>query len=543
MDLTLNNKHLKELTKKQEKQIKQLYKETADNLDKKIKKLEGLEGPAIAKSQALKELKSLAKEEYDKLGQKIEKKIIGNMGDISQSVLQSNAEWLDKTILGPIQGSYIGLSDDVIRSIITGQIYDTPKGQPKWQLSEAIWGHNKKIQQDINFIIAQGVAENKSAFDIAKSLEQYVQPGAAKPWDWGKVYPGTSKEIDYNAQRLARTLVSHAYSQSLVRVTQNNPFCKGIKWLISNSHRVCEICIERAETDQYGLGAGVFPVSDLPLDHPNGMCTYEAVMDNLENVADQLADWVEGKPNEAIDNYVLDITSRYDLKPSEVKIEPPSPPVVSPSEQRRERDRREVRREFNKAINRNGPKNSFRNNNEKLDKALINNFDKAKLNPQERNAVTGYTSFNFTEMNRRLRAGETLGDLKKDIDYMTKAVNKGSFNETIYLRRGSEINALQGLTGQDVIKGKGQELVGKIIQDKGFVSTSPYIDGGFTQTTVEYIIEVPKGYPTLNVAPISAYRSEAEVILQRGTRFLINDVEEVRGDTKFKVYMSVLTED
>ena len=69
----------------------------------------------------------------------------------------------------------------------------------------------KNTQGDIQYIVAQGIASQKSAFDIAKDLEKYVDPSAKKDWAWSKVYPGTKKVVDYNAQRLARTMVSHAY--------------------------------------------------------------------------------------------------------------------------------------------------------------------------------------------------------------------------------------------------------------------------------------------------------------------------------------------
>ena len=71
------------------------------------------------------------------------------------------------------------------------------------------------------------------------------------------------------------------------------PFVIGYKWLTSNFHgSVCEICRERAETNHHGLGIGIFPKDDLPLDHPNGMCTFEAVMQkSLNEVGDKIAEW------------------------------------------------------------------------------------------------------------------------------------------------------------------------------------------------------------------------------------------------------------
>lgn len=86
---------------------------------------------------------------------------------------------------------------------------------------------------------------NKSAFDIAKDLEEYVDPKAKKSWDWKKVYPGVSSKIDYSAQRLARTMPAHAYQQSLEATVKNNPFIDGYIWHSGTGKRTCEICRER----------------------------------------------------------------------------------------------------------------------------------------------------------------------------------------------------------------------------------------------------------------------------------------------------------
>ena len=77
------------------------------------------------------------------------------------------------------------------------------------------------------------------------------------------------KQVDYNAQRLARTLVQHAYQQSIVEVTLNNPFITSYMW-ISNGSRACEKCIE--------MDGNIYEKDQLPLDHPNGMCIIEMVV-------------------------------------------------------------------------------------------------------------------------------------------------------------------------------------------------------------------------------------------------------------------------
>ena len=180
------------------------------------------------------------------------------------------------------------------------------------------------MQDDLSKIISFGTAQGKSAVEIAKELERYVDPSARKQaktiqsWRYDKagnkikdsVYFG---KIDYNALRLARTLISHAYQQSFENVNRNDPFVIGYRWLTSNFHgRVCEICRERSETDQFGLGIGVFPKDQLPIDHPNGMCTFEAVIpDSMTDIARKIGQWYQAPigtyPD--IDRYALDFVA------------------------------------------------------------------------------------------------------------------------------------------------------------------------------------------------------------------------------------------
>ena len=212
--------------------------------------------------------------------------------------------------------AYSFVPADVVQAITMGKIYDGD-----WTLSKAIWSNTKKSQQDIHDIIAKGVLDNKSSYAIAKDLEKYVNPTAAKPWDWGKIYPGVRKKVDYNAQRLARTLVSHAYQQSFVRTTKDNPFFEGYKWLTANNHRVCPICQGYAEDIHVnGLPAGVFTKDDLPLDHPNGQCTLSAYTEhNTDYIVNSLLDWAHGKPNPDLDNFARSLGFPIDTVKKSVK--------------------------------------------------------------------------------------------------------------------------------------------------------------------------------------------------------------------------------
>ena len=100
-------------------------------------------------------------------------------------------------------------------------------------------------------------------------------------------------------------MVQHAYQESFVRVTKNNPFIDSYQWLASGGDRMCDICAER--------DGKIYSKDELPLDHPNGMCTFVVVMSkSLEEVGSDLHDWMMGEGDEAlnreIDKFANDLT-------------------------------------------------------------------------------------------------------------------------------------------------------------------------------------------------------------------------------------------
>lgn len=281
------------LTAAQQKQIQRLYENAAKEVAKQAEKAPRVPSDALRK-QYLNQLQKQLNEELDKIRGEIESTVKGNMKKTAEAVIGDNIDFL-KEVGMPVQGAFSHVPDEVVRAVATGQLYEG-----KWSLSRALWKNTRSTQRDVQNVVAQGIAQNKSAYDIAKDLEKYVDPSARKDWDWSKVYPGTARKVDYSAQRLARTMVSHAYQQSFVRTTQKNPFVTKYKWVSAGGARTCEICAGR--DGQY------YSKTDLPLDHPNGMCTYIAVIeDSMVDIADRIADWAQGAPDEALDTWAADL--------------------------------------------------------------------------------------------------------------------------------------------------------------------------------------------------------------------------------------------
>lgn len=281
------------LTKQQQKQVAKIYREAAKSIGKRADSLPRTPSSPLYKSVLIKLQREIL-QNLEKTEMGLKGTIEDNMRKVSQSVVESNESFLKRVRLS-IFGAYGFVPEDIVSMVSSGKLYSG-----NWSLSRALWKNHIHTRNNINNIIAQGVAENKSAYDIAKDLEKYLNPSARKDWDWSKVYPGTSKRVDYNAQRLARTMVSHAYQQSFIRVTKNNPFVEDYIWHSAGGSRTCEICSSRDGVH--------FKKDELPLDHPNGMCTYEAyIPDDMTVIADRLADWVEGKADTEIDRWMKDM--------------------------------------------------------------------------------------------------------------------------------------------------------------------------------------------------------------------------------------------
>ena len=265
----------------QQRQIAKLYENWAKEIEERAKYYDRkTNATAPISAQQMRELSGMLRRQSKEVSNEIFKGIKENIYRASDAVVKSNAKWMAQFGFSEagINAAFNHVPDHVVRRLVTGQIYESG-----WSLSARIWGSNQRTLQDIYRINAGGQAMNKSIYEIAKDLEQYVKPGAKKPWnlvdkDGRKIYP---RQVDYNAQRLARTLVQHGYQQSVIETSKPNPFITGIIWR-ANGSRACELCLSRDGT--------FYKLEDVPMDHPNGMCVMEPAVD--PDMESKLASWI-----------------------------------------------------------------------------------------------------------------------------------------------------------------------------------------------------------------------------------------------------------
>ena len=190
-------------------------------------------------------------------------------------------------------------STKVAELIARGGIYKDGKG-----LSQRIWKISNAAGKTVQQVVQQGISSGQSAAQMAQLLEQFVKPKARRNWDvnkieqiLGKTYARNFQNLEYNALRMARTTISHAATASVRQWGKINPYAKKVQWhSVHAPGRTCQICID--------LDGQVFPIEECPFDHPNGLCYQTVYYDrDLESIADELKDWVDGKPNERLDEW------------------------------------------------------------------------------------------------------------------------------------------------------------------------------------------------------------------------------------------------
>lgn len=279
------------LTEQTAKRIQRIYKQSAQDVEKKLRNLRMLNPSDSLKKVYLENLLKDINKSSDSFNRLIQSTIT-SAGEQAGSIAVDAGNKIMKLAGLEIKGAYSYIPRQQVLNIASGKLYGD-----KWTLSQSIWKNGIRTKSDIQNVVAKGLTENKPIKDIADDLIKYVDPSARKPWDWSKVYPGTATKVDYNAQRLARTMIQHSFQSSLVQSQRYNPFCKGVIWHSVGLHgRTCELCMER--------DGNVFPLKDLPLDHPNGLCYFEPALDSMNDIADRLGDWVNGGSDPALDTYV-----------------------------------------------------------------------------------------------------------------------------------------------------------------------------------------------------------------------------------------------
>lgn len=135
----------------------------------------------------------------------------------------------------------------------------------------------RQAQAQVDKLAANGAPTTflKKAY---QNVLQKAESGSAEQLQ-AAIDRGVKAKMQYEAQRIARTEGFAAYGQARVEEAVDDPDITALKFTLSSRHHHYDQCDIIANSNLYGLGAGVYPADKaprLPI-HPNGMSYYSPV--------------------------------------------------------------------------------------------------------------------------------------------------------------------------------------------------------------------------------------------------------------------------
>jgi hypothetical protein len=499
----------KAITKQQLKEINKLYQNVYKEMDQKQKDLANKTTYSSGIQRLyLDQFKKDMQAELSRVNAQVKNILEDGSIKVAEAVVQENNELLKSMGLF-VNGAFSYVPTNAVRAIINGSVYN---GQ--WTLSKALWGSNQKNIKSIENIVAGGLAGNKSIKEISKDLMSYSKSGSAK----------------YNATRLARTMSNHAYQKAYQMTTEKNPFVEAYQWNNGTSN-TCPLCIDLATQDRFGLGNGVFPKNEVPLDHPNGFCYITSIMSSRDDVDQALLDWINGTGDVGMNQQLDEFAKDMGFMPQVVKnaVEQSAIGEQMPF------DKQEWLNKLND------------NDLESMTHLMYDLIDN-KLTKDEINAIFAYTGEDYSQINSILREGIAGSSYQKVIDDIHNALTKASMPEDIVVLRTSKFDSFQALFGIDspsqwrLAESGVEKYNGTVINDKGFMSTTINSEA-VADGNVNYYIKLPEGSNAMPIWGLSEYRDEREVLIDKDSKFIVENVESehISGyQYNFNVYMTLL---
>ena len=180
-------------------------------------------------------------------------------------------------------------------------------------LSGRIWKWDRESRDGINRVLMDGIANQRSAWDIAKNLEQYLGANQDCPrWTSTRLYGRTKTQIasgdtggllsgnacdgsgvSYNALRLARTEIQKAHALATDRIMAAQPWVEKEKCHLSAAHPKTDICDSVVQGGEKGEGVYDVGTIEYPL-HPHCLCYKTAVLMDQKEFTSGLRDWLRG---------------------------------------------------------------------------------------------------------------------------------------------------------------------------------------------------------------------------------------------------------
>lgn len=210
---------------------------------------------------------------------------------------------------------------------------------------------------------------------------------------------------------------------------------------------------------------------------------------------------------------------------------------------------------------------TFKYRNKDPSFAAHGNKQIAKLSPQERLTVSSYTGSSFTSLNKAVGAFGTAkmkglsteplsDDRKAQMKHMDAVFAKTTLGENVNLRRnmpqkyfweqlGLSVERANSMSQEELNK-----MVGKVYKETAYSSTSMRkdFDASFASETwktggAALRIRAGKDMPGMYAKSLSKHSSEDEVILPRGTTYVVRKVTRLNdgsGNNKVEIHVDMI---
>ena len=161
------------------------------------------------------------------------------------------------------------------------------KGAATWRT--VLGSHVLSAADDAQRVVTAALLGGTGPDELARRLRPYLQ--GSEPFreafkgagDWTNAmlrdagFAEDARKLRYNADRIAYSEIHNARSEAEVQAFAADPFVAAVRWTLSPNRgtlRGPDACDGLAESDLYGMGAGVYPVTDVPI-APHPWCSCE----------------------------------------------------------------------------------------------------------------------------------------------------------------------------------------------------------------------------------------------------------------------------
>ncbi|ENK0558494.1 hypothetical protein FDC49_10480 [Clostridium sporogenes] len=292
------------LVQQQEKELLDIYEEASRQISYKLSKAK----PGGITTRYLNELDKSIYRYTLELRTNLSKSIKESIEASSQIASAVQLNYFDmivprEDIKSTFNKMFTQLSSNITKQLINGNYYSDGK-----TLDQRLWNITNKNARDIDTLIKVSTAKGVDARELAKKLDKYINP--YKRIEAKTLETGISKKISYQAQRLARTSLTHASTETYIQGSKKNPFCKGLKWNLSPSHSSrmngkTDIC------DEYA--GQVFKPNEVPIQHCNCLCFFTTETVPIEQARDELIAWLNGEGNSKLDKWYNEYGKEYGI--------------------------------------------------------------------------------------------------------------------------------------------------------------------------------------------------------------------------------------